>query len=359
MPYSIPLRAYADTFAVPRAIVDRHLKLAGSAQLKVMLLLLRHPERAFEAEEVAAAVGLAQEDAADALHYWLACGLLQRSDAASSPAEAEASAPPAEPPAASPPEPAPVLAPVVPRALPAEPVIQVRESEGVKIISSEIPRLRSEEITRRRREDAVIRFLLDEAEPRLGRQLTTTDLSTIVSLHDWAGMDADVILMLLEFCTRQGKNSARSNERTALKFIDRGIDTHERAENYIREQELAQDRYHQVQRAFGIGDRKLIKSEREQIDRWFGAYGYDLPMIECAYERCVENTGKLSFAYIDKTLAAWKERGLHTPAEAEAERQSYKQKRKEAEGVKPSYDSDRFEADSLMNVPIIKKRSRT
>ena len=361
MRYRVNAKIFADIFAVPREIVDRHLKLAGSAQLKVILFLLRHPTQSFEDQEIAEAIGFAREDVSDAISYWVASGLLQSQDASP-----KAEVPDRSPQGAVPPidpvvtieEPLP-LTPIVPKALPVQPVIQVRESEGVKIVSSEIPRLRSAEIAQRKRENAVIRFLLDEAGPRLGRQLTATDLSTLVSLHDWAGLDADVILMILEFCTRSGKNSARSIEKTALQFIDRGIDTHERAEAYIREQELAQDRYHKVQHTFGIGDRKLIKSEREHIDRWFGEYGYNLEMIECAYERCIENTGKLSFAYIDKTLGAWKEKGLSSPKEAEAERQSYKQKRKAADLPIPSYDSDQFEADSLMNVPIIQKRSKS
>lgn len=39
-------------------------------------------------------------------------------------------------------------------------------------------------------------------------------------------------------------------------------------------------------------------------------------MIRLAYERAVENTGKLSFAYINKVLQNWHREGVRTAADA-------------------------------------------
>ena len=42
MSYSINLGSWQSIFAVPSDVVDKHLKLAGGAQLKVLLWVLRH-----------------------------------------------------------------------------------------------------------------------------------------------------------------------------------------------------------------------------------------------------------------------------------------------------------------------------
>ena len=43
-------------------------------------------------------------------------------------------------------------------------------------------------------------------------------------------------------------------------------------------------------------------------------------LIRLAYDRTVEATGKVSFAYIDKILAAWAAKGITTVQAAEAGR---------------------------------------
>lgn len=77
MDYQLNLGAWNAVFAVPSAVVDQHLKLAGSAQLKVLLWLLRHAGEDTGMEALAKAVGLSRMDAADALQYWVEVGILQ------------------------------------------------------------------------------------------------------------------------------------------------------------------------------------------------------------------------------------------------------------------------------------------
>ncbi len=51
MSFSINLGNWNSVFAVPSAVVDEHIKLAGSAQLKVLLWVLRHAGEEFSAED--------------------------------------------------------------------------------------------------------------------------------------------------------------------------------------------------------------------------------------------------------------------------------------------------------------------
>ncbi len=45
---------------------------------------------------------------------------------------------------------------------------------------------------------------------------------------------------------------------------------------------------------------------------WTGTYGYGLDEILYAFEQSADNTGKLSFAYMDKVLSASHEKGYRT-----------------------------------------------
>lgn len=96
-------------FALPAAVVDEHIRLAGAKQLKVLLWLSCHGEGRFDAEACAAAIGGSPADCGDALQYWVECGLLLPAEAAPSRPAPPARAP-AEPPV-PPPAPAPVPRP--------------------------------------------------------------------------------------------------------------------------------------------------------------------------------------------------------------------------------------------------------
>ena len=71
---------------------------------------------------------------------------------------------------------------------------------------------------------------------------------------------------------------------------------------------------------FGLPERALIAREKACVNRWFGEYMTPEALMKLAYDRAVEATGKVSFAYIDKILAAWAAKGITTVEAAEAER---------------------------------------
>ena len=76
MAYRLDLGMWNQVFAVPCALVDRHLKLAGKEQLQVILFALRHAGESFGPGDLAAALGMTEDAALDALDYWTDRGLL-------------------------------------------------------------------------------------------------------------------------------------------------------------------------------------------------------------------------------------------------------------------------------------------
>ena len=76
MNYKMNLGAWNSIFAVPCSVVDEHIKLAGAAQLKVLLWFLRHAGENFCDEDMASALSMSPADARDSMQYWIATGII-------------------------------------------------------------------------------------------------------------------------------------------------------------------------------------------------------------------------------------------------------------------------------------------
>ena len=98
------------------------------------------------------------------------------------------------------------------------------------------------------------------------------------------------------------------------------IDTYEKAESHIQRLTKQEDDAGRIRRLFGLPERALTAREKACVNRWFGEYMTPEALMKLAYDRAVEATGKVSFAYIDKILAAWAAKGITTVEAAEAER---------------------------------------
>lgn len=344
MAYRIDLGCWNGIFAVPNCVADEHLKLAGAASLKLLLYLLRYSGRSVSSEELTEVFHLAPADVADALSFWIERGVLtQNEDLMTPPPQKEST------PAAS---------------LVFEPLTQASETEtsaGQVIPKPESlvvrrppspTRLTGTELARKVEADPELGLLIEKTQEILdGRLLTPSDMSVIVSIHDWAGMPADVLLMLLEYMKGEGKTSLRAIETAAYRWVDAGIDSHERAEAYILEQKSLKGIEGQFASALGIGGQKLTSKQREYFRRWGIEWGFELPLVELAYERNIDNTAKLSFPYIDKILSAWYAEGYKTVSDVE----SNDKKPQKADSAKPSYDLDAFE-ESALKTPVFRKR---
>ena len=72
----IELGAWNSVFAVPSELVDKHLKLAGAVQLKVILWILRHSGENITTDDLAKSLNMQEADVRDSLSYWSETGLV-------------------------------------------------------------------------------------------------------------------------------------------------------------------------------------------------------------------------------------------------------------------------------------------
>ncbi len=116
----------------------------------------------------------------------------------------------------------------------------------------------------------------------------------------------------------------RAVSRLLTDMMSENIYTYEQAEEYLTRRQRQDSAQGQVKTAFGIHDRQLTRQECKYIDTWFLDYRFDISMVKLAYERTVDQIGKVSFAYINKILTSWHEKGITNTKDAANERQGMK-----------------------------------
>ncbi len=167
-------------------------------------------------------------------------------------------------------------------------------------------------------------YLFKQAEAILGKLLSPSDFELIYSFVDWLGLPVEVVTMLLQFAASQGKTGKRYLETVAIDWADKGIDTYESAEEYIREIELKMSNEGKVRGILGIYDRALTQTEKKYIGSWVGEKNIPTELIAEAYDRTVSATGKLSWAYMNKILLSWQEQGLENIDKVKASEEMFK-----------------------------------
>lgn len=312
MPYKIVYSHFDGIFAVPNTVADKYLKICSPTALKVLLLLLRYPHRIEEIDFISGQLGLSTADTVDALNYWVKNGILQMSGQDPQPAEqltiSTASSAIQTESAIGLQEPAPTSA-------------SREKTQKIMTISSK-PRISPREMERLAKQDDHIAVLLEEMQMTMGRPLSAMENETLISLYTYAGVPIDYILLAGGYCAGMGKMSIRYLEKTILDWMDQGIDSYEKAEMHIKRLGESSGRENMIKAAFGIYDRALSAQEKKFIQSWFGELNYDLPMIKLAYERTINNIGKLKFSYINSILSNWHAKGILTPKQVQEEERS-------------------------------------
>ena len=193
-----------------------------------------------------------------------------------------------------------------------------------------------------------VRYLMQEAEATLGKTLSPAMTSLLLTITDDYGLPVEVTVMLLHYAKEVQKTGTAYIDSVARDWAESGIFTLEAAERKL--QELSQRRlaWGMVESAAGLPRRSPSKREEEAATRWVYQWGFSREMLSAAYDRCADNTGKFSAAYINKVLEGWHSAGIRTVEQLqEAERQKQEEQKKDQK----SYDIDELERLSFFNLP--------
>ncbi|MBQ3053363.1 MAG: DnaD domain protein [Clostridia bacterium] len=192
------------------------------------------------------------------------------------------------------------------------------------IIPSSKPSYSSSEISGYIDNHQEMRELLLHAEKTLGKTLSTNDQSTIFSFHDWLGLPTSVISLLITYCVSINKKSMRFMETTAINWCDQGIDTLEKAEQYIAVLQENNLKISGYKRAIGISGRVVTKAENDFLMQWAYKLSSPVELVKLAAEITALNTGKISLPYMNTMLQEWYSKGIKSVTDARAMRNEFK-----------------------------------
>lgn len=273
MKFNVSPNAYSAVFSMPCEAVDKHIKLAGAVQLKVLLAAFRNVSFGIDSDKIAEMLSIPKADVEDSLRYWVSAGLLTMPDA--------------------------------------EVTVSPKTEEKKGNVRAAVRPTR-EEVAQRGFEDEQVAFLLREAQNKFGRGLKTSEASTLLWLYDDEGMSVALIIMLLEYAVSENCCNVRFVERTATEWLKAGVTDIVSAEKQIAEAAKRKTAWRIVENAFGLERRQPSKAESETAYKWVNEWGMTRELLRAAYDACVDTTSHFSMQYIKKIIDEWHKAGVKT-----------------------------------------------
>lgn len=280
---------------LPAAAADK-AKDASEEELRVLLALAKLlSKKAMEEDELCAAMDeFSREVLLSALAFWRGCGILKtQKGAAEKPAKQSEA--------------------------PKESDLKKEDTPQARVIidADEAPFYSSKDLAEAAKKHPDFKNLVSFAEEKLEKVLGTSELARLYSFLDYLNMPMGVVMLVIQDACDRDKRSLRYVTKVLTSFQDEGIDTYEKAEAYFlqRKESAVYEKY--VRSLFGLGDRKLTKTESEMIEKWRCSFGYGQEMLDAAYEKTAGSAKNPSIKYMHKILENWYLSGVKTPAEAQ------------------------------------------
>lgn len=287
MAIKINLGVWNRVFAVPSVVADS-LKLTNGDHLKVLMCILGNAGKELSAEEIAAAAGVGTGTVADALLYWQNMNVISDIEGEIMPSEKGIAAP-------------------------APAVSADRRAAEIKVKLTADTHFPPKEVASAVNNDEAFKFLCQNFERHVGRPLKHSERNVLMVLTEEIGLPAEVTAMLVEYCFSIEKATPAYMKSVALDWYNNGIDTIDKAEeriNQLKTRNTLENRLHSKFRMTSAFSSK----QREFITGWSEA-GFSEELIDEAYERTLDATGKLSFPYMDAILRSWADKGITSPSQ--------------------------------------------
>ena len=208
--------------------------------------------------------------------------------------------------------------------------------------ADEKPDYHREDVSGALERDEAFRVLTAEVERKLGKKLSTPDLTTLLGLYDYLGLPPDVVYLLVCHCSERIAGRYGEGRRPTLRQIEKegytwarmGIDTQAAAAEYLKRYALRQECLPGYMRALQLGDRLPAPSEEKYLTAW-QEWGFDPESVALAYDKTVLRCHELKWPYLNGILKKWHEAGWHTVEQITAGDRPRPEKKAEAQQPEP------------------------
>ncbi len=286
MELNVNVNGWGMMFGVPVAVVDKYLKLATPSQLKVLLYLLRHQCTSIDAKQLSEALSMNEELIEEAVMFW------EQTDLFSNTAKSE---------------PAAAVKPSLSET--PEQSTEISSSVTAQRSSSDIT-LTPSEIASELKRDTGLMNLFRMAEQLTGEPLNHMQQRSLLWQYQYLSVSGDIILTIMSYCRSMGKNSIQYAEKLLTAWWNRGICTMQQINDEIVKDQQRRSYHGIIARTLDM-NRPPTPKQREHFDSW-QAMQIPVDLIRYAYEKTIEQTNKLSLAYMQKILTTWAEAGYKT-----------------------------------------------
>lgn len=283
--------------SVSRDFILNKLPAANATYVKIYLYMLAFCGSTFEYADIAKALSVLESDVIGAVNYWAEAGVLHLDGDMIS--------------------------------------FGLSIEDNAQVIKASLPEVRTptnvskEDYSENEVSDAVIanqslQDMMAVAEELLQKPLNRSEMETLYWFYDGLGFSPEAVLLLLEYCISRGKPRLSYAEKVALSWCERGLTTPEDISRYMRQAERKNEDVKFITDKMGISGRALSQSEEQYFAKWLDEYQMSREMILLAFEYCIDRTGKLAFAYMDKILESWHGANIFTPSAAKEEQEAHK-----------------------------------
>ena len=321
MNYSLDAGAWNSVFAVPSSVVDKYIKLADGASIKLLLYLLRHGGESFDEVQLREALGIKRDgELEDAAMFWFQRGIIRMDEGELIPSDETAQ------------EHLPEIAAESQEQKPSSMRRVADTSAGAAIYTSR-------DIAQRINTDSAVEFLFREVQALYGRTLKTTESRMVLQLTDFYGLPAEVAVMLLKYCFRIGKTTPNYILAVAQDWVNENIRTVAEADAHLIKLEKRFTIEENLRRAMDMKT-KFSPNQLTYIKKWTEEWGFAEDMIILAYEITLDKTGSLNFSYTNKILENWRSSGIYNTDDAKRESEERRGKSAKRSGSSSSIDMD-------------------
>jgi len=309
-------------FSVPSAVVDNLIRLAKEDHLKVLLYLLRYPDKQLTAAQIASFLRIPQEQAEEALAFWSQVSILEEKAEEKQlelfPAFFAPAVPEPEP---EPPKPEQPQTPAPEPRQPEVPVPVKPEKTGKKQKKDLFRFFSHESIREMISASPELEKLLRSAEENYyGKPLNTIQMDSLVWMHEYLELPAEVIHILFQYCKEIEKLMPNYINKIAEEWHDSEILTPELARQKTEELLEYYTYKNYICRLFEIS--ATTETQREYIRLW-QQWEFSEELLRYGRDLSVEATGKVNFKYIHAILSEWYKNQITDLEEAKSRHDEY------------------------------------
>ena len=149
-----------------------------------------------------------------------------------------------------------------------------------------------------------VKKLFDEVEKTLSRNLSSTELSEVLSWIEQDNIAPEVVLLGFTYSAERNKANIRYVGKVVHSWHSDGYYTAEQVQDHLEETDRRYTEYKRVMSALGMGGRYPTEKERKIMDSWFDDLGYNMDKV---LEACEKTSGisTPNFNYVNKVLENW------------------------------------------------------